>query len=343
MNLRSEFIIGKDIFIKLINIKTNVSKFLGEALKDSEKFLPFATKEMVMSYLLSKEENLITPGTKVLVSNDSFDISHFNKYRETDYETAVKDLKKNFIDFEDYLMDITRIKSGIIISKKVDGNLDTFLSSKNENSKEDAFLHVASLYFKYQKKYKAIHGDPKTANYTWLKLDKPIDMTYEFDNFTVKRENVKNLFFLTDLEFAYSPVIKSKKIKGKTFYFNFSKKYEWMNDNRENLMYMPKLSSEPYYNYNVNLYGGYDQKLKEKKGNIGELFGLFPRYLSMDILTLIKMILTWYPEALDSSILRKLDIYFTRFLTLSEKEKEFRYKVDYSSVSPSSFAKILHD
>lgn len=345
MDLRSEFVSGKDVFIKLVNIETNVSKFLGEALQDPNKFLPFAVKEMVMSYLLSLEENLITPGTKVLVSERSYDISFFNKYKEVSYDLTLKDLKENFIDFEDYLLNMNKIKSGIIISKKVDGNFDMFLSSKNEKTQKDAFIHLAHLYYEYQKKYKAIHGDPKTANYTWLKLKTPIDIEYEFDNFNIKRKNVENLFFLTDLEFVYSPIIKSKNIKNKTFYFNFSKKYEWMDDNRKNLLYLPKISTNPYFDYNLNLYGGYDQKIVKEKGNIEDIFGLFPRFLTVDILILIKMVLTLYPEILSASILRKLNIYFSIFSSLSSNdiEKYFRYKINYSSVSPSSFAKLLDD
>jgi len=345
MDLRSDFIFGKDIFIKIVKIETNVSKILSNALQNSNYYLPFAAKEMVMSYLLSLEKDLITPRTKVLVSTNNFTILNFEKYKEYSYDMTLKELKKNFIEFEDYLSnikEIKEIKTGVIISEKLDGNFDTFLNTQNKEEFEDAFIHLSSLFYKYQKKYKAIHGDPKTANYTWKKLIKPIDINYKFEDKIIKRKNVKNLFYFTDLEFVYSPVIKSKKIKEKIFYFNFSKKYEWMNDDRKNLIYIPKISFEFYYDYNVNLYGGYNQKIIKEKGNIKEIFGLLPRFLTIDILLLIKMILTWYPELLSSSLLRKLNLFFTRFLTLSEKEKEFRYQVDYSPVSTTFFANLLN-
>jgi hypothetical protein len=342
MDLRSDYIIGKDIFVKLIKIESG----LKDAIKN-QNYLPFETNEMVMNYLLSSSKNykdLITPKTKVLVSSDSYSISDINK--DLNYDQSLKFFyNKGFIDFEKYLSTQKEIKTGIIISQKVTGNLDYFLRHSNDKKEiEDAFIHLCYLYFRYQKKMKAIHGDPKVANYTWLKLDTPIDMIYDFRNefnpsLVIRRNNVKNIFYLTDLEFAYSPIVKTKKINNQTFYFNFSQKYEWLDDNRKNLIYVPKISAEPYYDYNINLYGGYEQKVLKEKGNIKEIFGLFPRLFTIDILTLIKMILTWEYTEKVSSLLRKFNIYFTQFIALSKKEE--RYEVDYSKVSPASFAEFL--
>ena len=332
MNERSSFILGKDVFIKLINISNESIKTLKNSLRRGN-YLPFETNEFIINYLISNEKNnnLLSPKTKVLSSKNSYNLEDMNKYQNETYDDTFKDLLKNFIEFNPNKLD--NIKTIIIISQRVDGNLESFLREYQPNEEElrNAFIHISYLYYTFQKNYKMMHIDPKINNYTWQKLDSPLEITYQFDGDKSIIRNVNHLFYLTDLEFVYSPMI----IKKNNLTYNFSQKYEWLNDNRSDLIIIPKISSSPYYDYNNNLYLGINvfDKIKNNssKANISNL-----RMFAIDILILVKMILTFdYISYLPPKISNILNKYFTLFCALSENNK------NYSLVSSSSFAKYF--
>ena len=325
MNLRSTILIGEYVFIKLINISNESIKTLKNSLRRGN-YLPFETNEFIINYLISNEKNnnLLSPKTKVLSSKNSYNLENMNKYQNETYDNTFKDLFKNFIEFNPNKLD--NIKTIIIISQRVDGNLESFLREYQPTEEElrNAFIHIAHLYYTFQKNYKMMHIDPKINNYTWQKLDNPIEITYQFDDGRSITRKVNHLFYLTDLEFVYSPVI----IKKNKLTYNFSQKYEWLNDNRNDLIVIPKISSSPYYDYNNNLYLGINEF---NDTNISNL-----RMFAVDILVLVKMILTFdYISYLPPKISNILNRYFTLFCALSESNK------DYSKVSPSSFAKYF--
>jgi hypothetical protein len=244
------------------------------------------------------------------MSEKKLDIEYF---QNAEYKDVVKEFRN---------LDINKnVKTVIIISEKLEGNLEKFVREiEDKNQIESALIHICWLYFQYQKFYKCTHGDPKPANYTWKKLDKEIEVEYDFDKVSIKRK-VKNLFYLTDLEFAHSPFL----IKRENRIYNFTKIYEFIDDERKDIIFRPKLSSAPYYDYNTNLFGGYE----------GRFFDVFPRLFTIDLLTLVKVFLTYdYPQYFSPNLLRKLNLYFTLFLSLT---------TNYEKCSPTSFAILLND
>ena len=358
MDVRSSFLLGKHVFIKVINLDDRIVQELKTSLQTGS-YLPFETNEMIANYLLSGVSfdsitQILTPNTKVLVSSNSYTLNDLNKYSLETYDRTLEDLYNNFVDFNPLF--ISNISTVILLSRKVDGNLESFLRVYGPNEKEiaDALIHLSYIYFVFSKQYSMLHIDPKINNYTWQKLDKPIDITYDFsdnvNNKKIVRKNVSHLFYLTDLEFVYSPIVHTQQ----NIYFNFSKQYEWLRDDRENvtfgprstliedqkrgnhLIIVPKISSEPYYDYNVNLFlgiNGFD--------NLSNL--RTQRMFVIDILVLVKMILTYdYISYLPASISRILQRYFTLFCSLSKEEEENRYSVNYDLVSSYSFAKSLN-
>lgn len=358
MDLRSEFILGKEIFIKIIRISRENFIDFKNALLD-KNYIPFPCNEIAINYLLTTyEKELISPNTYIFYTNRSYNLYEYKDLAFTDILEKMKKYKE--FSPEDFVQE-DNVETFLILSQRVTGNLEQFINIRSieledrkkwewEKELTDAFIHICYLYYKFQKVFTAVHIDPKLSNHTWLKLDKPIDITYDFDEKKIVRKNVRNLFFLTDLEFIYSPIIKSQDIGNNKFYYNFSRIYDWLKDNRENLIIVPKISSEYgniYYDYNVNLFGGYNAPIKlsdnvEEK-DIKRIFGLFPRMFAIDLLTLIKMILTYdYSEKLSSNIRRKFNMYFTLFQSLSRQEKENKYRVNYEKVSPISFADFLN-
>ena len=360
MDVRSSFLLGKHVFIKVINLDDRIVQELKTSLQTGS-YLPFETNEMIANYLLSGVSfdsitQILTPNTKVLVSSNSYTLNDLNKYSLETYENTLKDLYNNFVEFNPNFNNISTV---LLLSRKVDGNLESFLRLYGPTEKEiaDALIHLSYIYFVFSKEYSMLHIDPKINNYTWQKLDQPIDITYDFSNNVnnkkIVRKNVSHLFYLTDLEFVYSPIVHTETIDNKKVYFNFSQKYEWLRDDRENLTFgprstliedqkrgnhliiVPKISSELYYDYNVNLFlgiNGFD--------NLSDL--RTPRMFVIDILVLVKMILTYdYISYLPASISRILHKYFALFCALSKEEEENRYSVNYDLVSPISFAKSL--
>ena len=253
------------------------------------------------------------------------------------------------------------IKTALIISRTVTGNYDQFIKNKKTDYKDilDSLIHIMYLHFTLQNKYQTVHGDPKTQNYTWKKLNKPIDITYDFrdeynhsNSMIIKRKKVKNLFYMTDLEFVYSPILKTVDIDDNKYYFNF-KIQVGAYGSTENNVYVPKITSDKnsVYKYNqniMNLYGGYNIKPRETMhGSVGvyEWFGdNFPRMFTIDILTLVEMMLLFYPYFFDGELLRKMNMYFTQFVSLSHMEKDpyRRDKTNYKRVSPATFAMLLN-
>ncbi len=332
MDLRSNYVLGKDVFVKLISLDEETVEKLETSLKKGEEYAPFSTVEFLMTYLISKEKpDLISPRSKVLYSDRELSIEFFS---DKSYNEVVK-------EFPEY-SPLKNVKTVIIVSEKLEGNLEKYITSvPDRQDLENALIHISWLYFEYQKLFFATHGDPKPANYTWRKLDTPIDITYDFrDSFDnsekrlIVRKGVKNLFYLTDLEFAHSSFI----IKRENKYFNFTKIYDFIDDGRKDIILVPKLSSDPYYDYNVNLYGGYYQKILKKEGDISERFGVFPRMFSIDLLVLIKTFLTYdYSQYFPAYILRKLNLYFTRFIALSQDNR------DYIKASPAALAFLISE
>lgn len=248
------------------------------------------------------------------------------------------------------------IRTALIISETISGNYSNFLEKYNKNTQYnkmvlDSLIHISYLYHVFQNRYQFVHGDPKVQNYTWLELKNPIDIVYDFrdeydssNNRLIVRKGVKHFFYLTDLEFIWSPIIK----RDEKFYYNFNHKHYWYNSNIENVIYIPKISNVKYYQLNFNLYGGYDllSKLQNNNLNVYELYNpIFPRMFTIDILTLIKMLLTyWYAGSFNGDILRKLNMYFTKFISLSAMEENIhrRNKGNYLNLSPGSFAVLLN-
>ena len=312
---------------------------------------------------------MLSPETLVLVSGASYSLSDFDKYRELSYEDTVSDLGGKFSEMEHYLRAVRKlaeegryIKTAIIISRRVTGNYDEFLkkyvgSSDYNKLFADSLIHISYLYHHLQGNYQAVHGDPKTHNYTWLELEEPINIIYDFrnkydnsDNRIVRRKDVKHIFYLTDLEFVFSPILKTVTIDNNTYYFDFFIQAAWygedLNDDR---VYVPKISKDPPYELNFQLYGGYLYQPNQDVSAFPTLYELFepifPRMFAIDLLTLVKMLLTyWYADRLNGSNLRKLNIYFTQFVSLSfmEKNPHRRNEGDYEQVSPGSFAHLLN-
>ena len=316
MDLRSDYIFGKDVFVKIVSIDSETLNRLRHALKNGD-YAPFISVEFLITDLISRERpDLISPGSRVLMSERNIDIEYFQgaEYKNVIREFRDLDLQKD-------------VKTVIIISDKLDGNLEKFVrEASNKSEIENALIHICWLYFEYQKLFKCTHGDPKPANYTWRKLDTEIEIEYDFrdefdngDHRLIKRK-VKNLFYLTDLEFAHSPFILERGNKK----YNFTKIYEFIDDKRKDIILKPKLSSSPYYDYNTNLYGGYEDRV----------FGIFPRIFVIDLLTLVKVFLTYdYPQHFPPNLLRKLNIYFTRYLSLT---------TNFLKASPAALAILLY-
>ena len=314
MDLRSDYIFGKDVFVKLIQLDKETLTRLRLALKTGD-YAPFITVEFLITDLIRRERpDLISPGSRVLMSEKKLDIEYF---QDSEYKNIVKEFRE---------LDLSKdVKSVIIISDKLDGNLERFIRYGEKSEIENALIHICWLYFEYQKLFKCTHGDPKPANYTWRKLDAEIEITYDFrDEFDssekrlIKRK-VRNLFYLTDLEFAHSPFLLEREGKK----YNFTKIYEFIDDKRNNILYKPRLSSSPYYDYNTNLYGGYEDRI----------FNIFPRIFTIDLLTLVKVFFTYdYPQHFPADLLRKLNLYFTRFLSLN---------YNYLKASPAAFSILL--
>jgi len=371
MSVRSDFILGTYVFIKIIRLDEERGIRLVNALTNSNLLPPFTSNEFLINYLISQDKSpiynnnndhnneysLLSPGTLVLVSGQDHTLNDFEKYKYTSYNDTITQLRKNFSPFGDYLEQSISlsnegkyIRTALIISRKVTGNYDDFIKKytydKDFNKLfEDSLIHISYLYHYLQNKFQCVHGDPKTQNYTWLELDEPIDIVYDFrdkydksDNKIIRRRNIKHLFYLTDLEFVYSPILKSIHSGKEDYYFNFKHNVEWYNDT-DKKVYVPKISADPLYDHNFNLYGGYDVSITDKMND-----GIFPRMFTIDLLVLIKMFLTYYVEFFNGSNLRKLNMYFSSFVSLSEMEQNShrRNTGNYITLSPSSLAQLMN-
>ncbi len=398
MSERSIFMLGKYIFIKVVSLNRDQGNRLAAALVDNSKSPPFTSNEFMFNYFVTKTSiggidpgnnmtdynQLLSPGTMVYVSGSEYQSKDIKKYKETTYKDTIKDLKNNYTPMDEYLNQIQNlskqgkyIKTALIVSRKVTGNYDDFLK-KYVGSEDynkiftDSMIHISYLYHKLQRNYQAVHGDPKTQNYTWLELDKPINIVYDFrdeydksNSRIIRRKNVKHIFYLTDMEFVFSPVEKSIVINNERFYFNFfvtnaawyGKEYNNQTNQTNTIIYVPKITSSDPYQLNFNLYGGYFnppiqqiqiQQIQYQPTNQLVLYNyyeeLFPRMFTIDLLTLIKMFLTyWYADSLNGSNLRKLNIYFTKFVSLSlmEENPHRRDQANYLIVSPGTLAQLL--
>ena len=380
--MRSNFMLGKYIFIKVVSLTRDQGIKLATSLIDNNKSPPFASNEFMFNYFITKTDKsrdqginqtrLLTPGTLIYVSGSEYKLKDIEKYKEGRYEDTIKDLENNYMPMDEYLEQIREIskrekyvKTALIVNRRVTGNYDDFLK-KYANSDNydkiftDSMIHISYLYHKLQKHHQAVHGDPKTQNYTWLELEKPVNIVYDFrDEYNssnsriVRRKNVKHIFYLTNMKFVFSPVKKSLTLKGEKFYFDFfitnaawyGKEYNDPNDR----IFVPKITSSEPYQLNFNLYGGYFNQYDKSSQHPDDFvlynyYEIFPRMFSIDLLTLIKIFLTyWYADSLNGSNLRKLNIYFTQFVSLSlmEENPNRRDEGDYLRVSPGTLAQLL--
>jgi hypothetical protein len=388
MSERSVFLLGDHVFIKLVSLNEDRGRRLAKALVGNEILPPFTSNEFLINYLIARDNEkilqgskiksdintLLSPGTQVFVSGREYDISDMEKYKSMEYNNVVNDLEDNFTLFEGYLKNIRRlsdkgqtVRTAVIISKRVTGSYDDFLKinlDEEDFNKMiiDSLIHIMYLYHVYQDRYQALHGDPKIQNYTWLELDEPVDILYDFrdkyddsNSRIIRRKGVKHIFYFTDLEFVYSPILKTVVLDGNKYYFNFDTNAAWYGeDDNEDRIFVPKISNKDPYELNFNLYGGY--KIKPFKLNrmgdermndyeIYDWFGeKFPRMYTIDILTLIKMFLTyWYVSYFDGDVIRKLNMYFSQFVSLSlgEEDKQLRNKINYKRVSPGNAATLF--
>lgn len=384
MGSRSKYILGDDFFLKIVTMTNEQGKRLEKSLTTNKELPPFTSNEFMFNYFVNKFKNtkilenddiniknnsLLSPKNIVMLSSKNYNVKYLDKYLDSNYENVLKDLKNDFNKVEYYLKNIKLITNDnkyvrtiLILSERVDGDFNTFIKQTHNKSlynKQmlDGLIHIMYLHHVLQNKYQAVHGDPKLHNYTWLKLDNPVNIVYDFrtkydrsDSMIIKRQNVKNLFFMTDLEFVYSSVLKTENISDEIIYFNFQTEAAWYGkENDKDRIFVPKISKNHPYNLNYNIYGGYFLKTKESdkvSRSVYDYYGVnFPRLFTIDIMSFIKMILTfWYADTLNGEILRKLHIYFTKFCSLSEPEKnpKIRDNVNYKSVSPGDMAVILN-
>jgi len=383
MSERSDFMLGKYVFIKVVSLNKEQGTHLIKALTKPGIFPSFAANEFLFNYLVVKQNkplieglntsseynSMLSPKTLVFVSGTQYELSDFDKYEDMTYKETLNKLEDKFSILENYLkkiQDLAKrgqyIKTALIISQRVTGDYDDFLkkyagTTGYNKMFTDSMIHISYLYHHLQQNYQAVHGDPKIQNYTWLELDEPINIIYDFrdeyddsDNRIIRRKDVKHLFYLTDLEFVFSPILKTVTIDNNTYYFDFLTDAAWYGEDlNEDRVYVPKISHDPPYELNFKLYGDYWHQPNQEvslQPTLHDLFEpIFPRMFSIDLLTLVKMLLTyWYADTLDGSNLRKLNIYFTQFISLSfmEKNKNRRDESDYERVSPGAFAHLLN-
>lgn len=385
MSNRSKYILVNNVFIKLISLNQDQGIRLYNALLNKDLLPPFTSNEFLFNYLAKDQKiinntTLLTPGTVVMVSSNVHTIDEYQGYT---YQQATEDV--NMIPLDSYLSNMESyskenkyIKTALIISKRMTGNYDEFVNLYGSNSKLflDSMMHISYLYFIFQNTYKAVHGDPKVHNYTWLELDNPTDIIYDFrdeyntsNNLIIRRKNVKHVFYLADLEFIYSPVVMNRN----GLYFNFNTDVLWYgqtidsdkmsyimegaddfdttnnitNNITNDTIYVPKISSNAPYNYIYNLYGGYKYHVDNSKQNVSlyNTFNkVFPRMYSIDLLILIKMVLTYsYADMFEGDVLRKLHMHFSKFVSMSfiEENVNRRDSETYYDVSPASVAALL--
>lgn len=355
MGSRSKVFLGKYVFIKYIEIEENVSERLKSSLISGD-YSPFDTNEFLASYLLSEgSPELVSPGTTVIYSLNNFSFEDLNKYENKRYNDFLNSLIENnsFIKFspDNIIESSENIKTVLILSEKLTGNFRGFLERKRkDNEVRYALIHICYLLHKLAKDYKSIHGDSKLENYTWKELEKPIEYTYDFrtenDNssdlvFTLQ---INHIFYLTDLEFIHSITSFAVSSSSNDLVINFSKVYDWMSDNKS--IFVPKLSAEEYYDFRNNLFEGYQQDFSIFLKRQEEDGWMYTRMFSIDLLLLIKIILTRdYTEQnnVSPNLRRKLNIYFANYCAISQREidPQLRYKSSYQKVSPAQFAFLL--
>lgn len=376
---RSDFLIGKDIYVKLVILSEDQGSRLRKSLLQSKTPSPFGANEFLMNYLISKDKrnifkannldneynNLIAPQTEIFVSRNVMNLDELKPSINMEYNDFKGMLLGKMITMDKYSRYISNernnIRSAVILSKKVTGNLDNFLvkHSKDRKLVSDALIHISYLHHVFQNKYFAVHGDPKTQNYIWLELSNPVTIIYDFrDSYDdsndriIRRRNVKHIFYLADMEFVFSKVPLVMNVGNVPFNFYFKTDAAWYGNQTPrnlDLIYVPKISSDDKYQLNFNLYGGYDYEVRYSKDAKIELYKyypkIFPRMFSIDILTLIKMLLTyWYVDEMDKNIVRILNMYFTKYISLSliEENDELRNTKSYINVSPASFAVMMN-
>ena len=351
MSERSDFVKGDHVFIKLINLKdedsTTLSKIFNENLKEA---LPFATKEFVANQVISTynpnidKSLILSPGTRVFISETMYDLSLFENIKNAKYDQFINYIMSGGTFKEFSYINNMKIKTVLIISVTLDGSFYDFLTKKSRDEEEisNALIHISYLYHMLTKNFNMVHGDPKPHNYTWKKLDNPININYDFGGTIIERKNVKHLFYLTDLEFVYSPfridvfVSENNYIK-----VEFDDKYQKNVDLLEDVIYVPMISSKGKYTYNRGLYRGYNENIPPNESKDVR----FPRIFTIDLLTLIKGFLTYstYLSKTPTNLIRKYNMYFTKYQALAKEEldKQKRGHVDYSKVSPVEIALLF--
>src|SRR5437016_1654928 len=90
MDLRSDYIFGRDVFVKLISLDRETLNRLRQALKTGD-YAPFISVEFLITDLIRRERpDLISTGSKVLMSDRKLDIEYF---QNSEYKNVVKEFR----------------------------------------------------------------------------------------------------------------------------------------------------------------------------------------------------------------------------------------------------------
>src|SRR5581483_11822707 len=156
---RSKVLLGKYIFLKLVDIDEESASRLLPALENGD-YTPFQFNEVLAGYLL-EHTNLITPGTQIFYSTERLSIGELEKYTDLTYDNFIRT-----IPYKPFELDTTsntslnKIRSCIILSKRMTGNFKDFIiNSEFKTEQESAFIHICYLLFNLYKDYEMIHGD----------------------------------------------------------------------------------------------------------------------------------------------------------------------------------------
>lgn len=382
MSARSDIMRGNNIFIKVISLTEERGVRLVQSVSNNGVDQPFSTNEFLANYFIGLTDqnanpnftgapvinSILTPGTMVLVYPSETTVENFQIYKESPYEDTIQSLRQaGFIDVNDYFANYISegyiVRTAIIVSRTMTGSYNEFLHKyKNDPDADklllDSLIHICYLYHVFQQKYNLVHGDPKIQNYTWLELDQPIDIEYDFrceynngEKMIIRRSGVKHLFYLTDLEFVYSPILKVFQVGNQQSVLNFSDTDldMYQQDTTPPKRLIPVINKETG-SYGGDLYGGYKDTQfipnQPPNSSLYDYFGdSFPRMYTIDILVLIKMLLTYgtFTDTFSGDVLRKLNMYFTMFISYSRMEDDiYRGQHDYTKLSPGGVAELLN-
>ena len=299
-------------FIKAINLRK---------LSISEDFIKNAIIRELYMNCLTQSLPFINHIEKCIIIK--FD-DELNQNNISDLLTASHDYThylcnlKTKEQFKEYLFSYDKSDMTIfLISKNLDGDcnglLNALIDTDNEGDILNFFKKLANL-FKQAYDVNFYHGDPKLQNIMFEVLENGDDY---------------NMYFI-DLE--YSEFLGSPK--------NYlSSDFEYEEKNSVGTRYLiPKLAIDGIYNYNTNMYKGFDK--------------FSPRYIRVkiiDLATCIMFVLLYYSgKLLDMPLIyQSLITYYTRFVSTSTQDANSKNKEDrediYERVSPEFFIQLLNN